>query len=127
MLAGYIVSRISSQPYSQYIQEHILNPLGMSHSTATSPAPPALQANLSGGYRYVDGGFEPVPNYQGQPAGFPSGVIQASVTDMARFMIAQLDYGRYSDEEIPEARILQESTARQMQNTPILLTLAYAA
>ena len=36
----------------------------------------------------------------------PSGVIQASVTDMARFMIAQLDYGRYSDKEIPGARIL---------------------
>ena len=62
-----------------------------------------------------------------QPAGFPSGVIQASVTDMARFMIAQLDYGRYSDEEIPGARILQESTARQMRDTPFLLTLAYAA
>jgi CubicO group peptidase (beta-lactamase class C family) len=118
MLAGYIVSRISRQPYSQYIQEHILDLLGMSHSTATSPAPPELQANLSGGYRYVDGGFEPFPNYQGQPAGFPSGVIQASVTDMARFMIAQLEYGRYSNEEISEARILQESTARQMRNTP---------
>ena len=118
MLAGYIVSRISGQPYSQYIQEHILDPLGMSHSTATSPAPPELQASLSGGYRYVDGGFEPVPNYQGQPAGFPSGVIEASVTDMARFMIAQLEHGRYSDEEISEARILQESTARQIQETP---------
>ena len=73
----------------------------MSHSTATSPAPPELQANLSSGYRYADGGLEPFPNYQVQPAGFPSGVIQASVTDMARFMIAQR-YGRYSDEEIPE-------------------------
>ena len=118
MLAGYIVSRISGQPYSQYIQEHILNPLGMSHTTATSPTPPELQPHLSGGYTYADGGFEPVPNYMDQPAGFPSGVIQASVTDIARFMIAQLDYGRYSDEEIPEARILQESTARQMQDTP---------
>ena len=37
---------------------------------------------------------------------------------MARFMIAQLEYGRYSDKEIPEARIQQESTVRQMQDTP---------
>jgi CubicO group peptidase (beta-lactamase class C family) len=118
MLAGYIVSRISGQPYPQYIQEHILDPLGMSHSTATSPTPPELQANLSGGYRYADGGVEPVPNYKSQPAVFPSGVIHATVTDIARFMIAQLDYGRYSDKEIPEARILQEGTARQMQDTP---------
>jgi hypothetical protein len=118
ILAGYIVSRISGQPYSQYIQEHVLDPLGMSHSTATSPTPPALQANLSSGYSYVDGRFEAVPNYQSQPAVFPSGVIQASVTDMARFMIAQLEDGRYSDDKIPEARILQESTAGQMRDTP---------
>jgi CubicO group peptidase (beta-lactamase class C family) len=118
MLAGYIVSRVSGQPYSQYVQEHILDRLGMSHSTATSPAPPQLQEHLSVGYTYADGGFKPFPNYMGQPAGFPSGVIQATVTDMARFMIAQLDYGRYSDEEMSEARILQESTARQMLDTP---------
>ena len=34
MLAGYIVARVSGQPYDQYIQEHILDPLGMVHSTA---------------------------------------------------------------------------------------------
>ena len=33
-------------------------------------------------------------------------------------MIAQLEYGRYSNEEISAARVLQESTARQMQDTP---------
>jgi CubicO group peptidase (beta-lactamase class C family) len=118
ILAGYIVSRVSDQPYSQYVKEHILDPLGMSRSTATSPTPPELHAHLSGGYAYVNGSFQPVPNYQSQPAGFPSGVIQATAADMARFMIAQLDYGRYGDEEIPAARILQESTARQMQDTP---------
>lgn len=131
MLAGYIVSRVSGQPYPQYIQEHIFDPLGMSHSTAISPIPPELRAKLSGGYVYVDGAFQPFPDYTGQQAGFPSGVIQATVTDMARFMIAQLEYGRYSDEEISEARILKESTARQMQTTlytpdPRFLGTAYA-
>jgi CubicO group peptidase (beta-lactamase class C family) len=29
MLAGYIVARVSGQPYDQYIQEHIFDPLGM--------------------------------------------------------------------------------------------------
>ena len=31
MLAGYIVARVSGQPYDQYIQEHIFSPLGMVH------------------------------------------------------------------------------------------------
>src|SRR5215216_6575705 len=49
-LAGYIVARVSGEPYDQYIQEHILNPLGMVHSTAQSPIPPNLRAHSSVGY-----------------------------------------------------------------------------
>jgi hypothetical protein len=65
-----------------------------------------------------------------QPALLPSGAIQASVTDMARFMIAHLQNGRYSDAALPEARILKETTARQMHTTlyapdPRILGTAY--
>jgi CubicO group peptidase (beta-lactamase class C family) len=130
MLAGYIVARVSGQPYDQYIQAHIFNPLGMAHSTAQSSIPPALRPLASVGYTYVDGTFQPFPDYIAQPAGLPSGMHQASVTDMARFMIAHLENGRYSDESIPEARILKEGTAKQMQSTlytpdPRLLGSAY--
>ena len=130
MLAGYIVARVSGQPYDQYIQEHIFDPLGMTHSTARSPIPPDLRAHASVGYTYEDGAFQEFPDYTAQPALWPSGAHQASVTDMARFMIAHLQDGRYSDENIPGARILEESTARQMHTTlytpdPRLLGTAY--
>lgn len=130
VLAGYIVARVSGKPYDQYIQEHIFNPLGMSHSTVRSPTPQELRANASVGYTYKDGAFQIFPDYVAQPAGLPSGMHQASVTDMARFMIAHLQGGRYSDATIAEARILKETTARQMQNTlytpdPRLLGTAY--
>lgn len=130
VLAGYIVARVSGQPYDQYIQEHIFDPLGMVHATAQSPLPPDLRPLASVGYTYADGVFQPFPDYMGQPAGLPSGAIQASVTDMARFMIAHLEDGRYSDETIAGARILAESTARQMRSTlytpdPRLLGMAY--
>ena len=117
MLAGYIVSQVSGQPYDQYIQEHILNPLGMVHSTAQSPITTELSPFASVGYTYVDGVFQPFPDYVNQPALLPSGGQQASVTDMARFMIALLENGRYSDANISEARILKESTAQQMHST----------
>jgi CubicO group peptidase (beta-lactamase class C family) len=117
MLAGYIVSRVSGQPYEQYIQEHIFDPLGMAHSTAGWPVPPALREDLSVGYTYVDGALQPFISYVPQPALLPSGVHRSTVTDMARYMIAHLGRGRYSDEEIAEARVLDESTARQMQTT----------
>ncbi|HEY3474108.1 MAG TPA: serine hydrolase domain-containing protein [Anaerolineales bacterium] len=130
MLAGYIVSRISGQPYDQYLQEHIFDPLGMVHSTVQSPIPADLQPLASVGYTYVNGAFQPFPDYIAQPAGLPSGMHQASVTDMARFMIALLENGRYSDENVPEARLLEEGTAQQMQSTlytpdPRLLGMAY--
>ncbi|HEX5944192.1 MAG TPA: serine hydrolase domain-containing protein, partial [Anaerolineales bacterium] len=63
MLAGYIVARVSGQPYDQYIQEHIFNPLGMGHSTAQSPIPPDLRASTSVGYRYIGGAFQAFPDY----------------------------------------------------------------
>jgi CubicO group peptidase (beta-lactamase class C family) len=130
MLAGYIVARVSGQPYDQYIQEHILDPLGMAHSTVQSQIPPDLDAYASVGYTYVDGVFQEFPDFIGQPAGAPSGGVRASVTDMAHFLIAHLQGGRYSDATIPEARVLKESTAQQMQTTlytpdPRLLGLAY--
>jgi CubicO group peptidase (beta-lactamase class C family) len=130
MLAGYIVARVSGEPYDQYIQEHILDPLGMAHSTARSPIPQDLRAHASVGYTFEDGAFQAFPDYTAQPALWPSGAHQASVTDMARFMIAHLQDGRYSDENIAGARILEESTARQMLTTlytpdPRLLGMAY--
>jgi len=130
MLAGYIVARVSGQPYDQYIQEHIFDPLGMAHSTARLQIPPELAAHASVGYTYADGAFQIFPEYTGSPAGLPSGMHQASVTDMARFMIAHLQDGRYSDANIPEARILKESTMQQMHSTlytpdPRLLGTAY--
>jgi len=129
-LAGYIVARVSGQPYDQYIQKHILNPLGMVHTTAQWPIPPDLRAHASVGYTYEDGAFQVFPDYMGQPALVPAGGIQASATDMARFMIAHLQDGRYSDANIAGARILNESTMQQMHGTlytpdPSLLGTAY--
>ena len=116
MLAGYIVARVSGQPYEQYVQEHIFDPLGMTHSTVYSPMPLDLREDLSVSYTYADGSFQPFPDYLVQPAGLPSGMHHASVTDMARFMIAHLQGGFYGD-AATEVHILNESTGRQMLTT----------
>jgi CubicO group peptidase (beta-lactamase class C family) len=130
MLAGYIVARVSGESYDEYIQEHIFDPLGMAHSTTQSPIPQDLRAQASVGYTYEDGDFQAFPDYTAQPALWPSGAHQATVTDMARFMIAHLQDGRYSDANTAGARILKETTARQMHSTaytpdPRLLGAAY--
>jgi CubicO group peptidase (beta-lactamase class C family) len=120
MLALYIVERVSGLPFEQYLEENILEPLGMEHTTARQPLPPELAPDYYTGYVYVDGAYQNA----GQ-LGFENdfecisqaGAMSTSVTDMARFMIAHLQDGRYSDENIADARILEEATAQQMHNT----------
>ena len=129
-LAGYVVARVSGESYSQYVQEHILNPLGMETSTAQWPTPLNLRAQESVGYMYEDGAFQVFPRLMSPVDLFPAGVMRSTVTDMARFMISHLQDGRYSDANIPAVRILKETTAQQMHSTlytpdPRLLGTAY--
>src|SRR5690606_9583173 len=129
-LPGYIVARVSGQPYDHYIQEHILSPVGMVHGTAQSPIPPHMHAHAATGYTYAAGAHEAFPDYLGPPALVPGSGISASATDMARFMIAHLQNGASAGATRGEARILKEATAQQMHSTvythdPRLLGTAY--
>jgi hypothetical protein len=79
----------------------------MRNSTFRQPVPPALSSNMATGYTYVEGvhhaeGFE---YFQVSPAG----ALSSTSGDIARFMIAHLQNGRYGD-----TRILSESSAQAM-------------
>jgi len=107
-LAGYIVEQVSGMPFAQYVEQHIFQPLGMDSSTFRQPVEARLSADLSRGYTYSNGGYRPDPfEAIGEP---PAGAMSATATDMARFMLAQLQDGRLGKE-----RILQEATAQAMQ------------
>ncbi len=106
-LAGYIVARVSGQPFEEYVADHILAPLGMTHSTFVQPVPANLQPDLGIGYLYNNGIFKPQPAEAIQAV--PAGAMSATASDIARFMIAHLQNGRYGD-----TRILEEATAQEM-------------
>jgi len=102
-LAGYIVARVSREPFDQYVERHIFAPLGMSRSTMRQPLPAHLKPLMAHGYR----------SGQDEPFGFefvapaPAGSLSATGEDMARFMIAHLQNGR---------GILQPRTAQLMHS-----------
>ena len=100
-LAGYVVVRVSGQPFEDYVDEHILRPLGMMHSSFRQPLPADLAAALSNGYLL---GSDPPQPFEFFPP-FPAGSLSSTADDMARFMIAHLHSG---------ARILQPQAARAM-------------
>lgn len=106
-LAGYIIEQVTGMPYEQYIEEKILQPLQMTHSTFRQPLPPELAPDMAVGYLYNGTAYQPRDFEVVQAS--PAGALSATATDLANFMIAHLQNGRFGD-----TRILQEATAQTM-------------
>jgi len=107
-LAARVVERVAGQPWEGYVDEHVLEPLGMHDTTMRQPPPPALWARVSKGYAYLDG------RYRSRPFEYvtlaPAGGASATADDMTKFMIANLQGGR---------GVLEAGTVARMQE-PLL-------
>ena len=105
-LAGYIVQRVSGQPFEQYVEQHIFAPLKMEHSTFYQPPPSPLLRLPSEGYP---------TDTQKSPIGFeifnpvPAGGVSSTAADMGRFGQALLNGG-----ELDGERILKPETVAAM-------------
>jgi CubicO group peptidase (beta-lactamase class C family) len=103
-LAGYIVSRVSGEPFEAYIERHVFAPTGMKYATFRQPLPANLKPFMSEGYQ---------PGKE-KPYGYeyigvaPAGSLSASGDDMGRFMIAHLANG---------GPLLKPATAQLMHST----------
>src|SRR6266853_744584 len=106
-LAGCIVERVSERPFDDYVQENIFRPLGITHATFLQPLPDSLKPMLSNGYELASG--DPKPFELLPPQVAPDGSLSITGADMAMFMIAHLQNGKYG-----ETRILQPQTAEMM-------------
>jgi CubicO group peptidase (beta-lactamase class C family) len=106
-LAGYIVQRVSGERFEDYVAQHILAPLDMQHTTFEQPLPEKFRAAMSNGYQTAS---SPPHPYEFVVTG-PAGSAASTADDMAHFMIAHLQLGRFGDN-----RILSADTARLMQS-----------
>jgi CubicO group peptidase (beta-lactamase class C family) len=111
-LAGYIVQRVSGEPFNSYIEQHIFAPLDMQLSSFRQPLPAELAPLMSKGYPRAS--EDPKPFEMIGPA--PAGSLSSPGEDMAHFMIAHLQDGEYNGN-----RILSAATARKMHDTPLTL------
>src|SRR6266498_5597209 len=90
---GLIVQTVSRQSYERYIQKHIFGPLKMRHSfTSEAEAEPQ---GLATGHHYWFGrpAATDLPYNRGL---LPAGYLISSAEDMAHYLIAQLNDGRYA-------------------------------
>jgi Beta-lactamase len=97
---GMLIQTVSGQPYDVYIQQHILAPLEMRH-TFTAAAD-AQKQGLASGYRYWFGRYLPAdPQESGHyPGMLPQGGVISTAEDMAHYLIACLNQGRYNGKSI---------------------------
>ena len=105
-LAGYVVESATGVPLARFMEENILTPLEMQR-THFFKLPPELQSDLAVGYSYEHGEYKALPHYYYNI--WASSSMMTTATDMAHFMIAHLQDGRYE-----AARILNETSAREM-------------
>jgi CubicO group peptidase (beta-lactamase class C family) len=108
-LAAYIIEQVSGVPFDRYVEENILLPLDMDNTTFNQPLPQILASNMSNGYVYSNNAYTAKPFEYVQI--WSAGSMSSTSEDMAKFMIAHLQNGRYGN-----SRILQEATARQMHS-----------
>jgi CubicO group peptidase (beta-lactamase class C family) len=109
-LAAHIVEQVSGMPFAEYANMKLFVPLGMNHTTIEQPVQQKLAQNVSTGYTYDGGTYTPTPEEILQVA--PAGAIMSTAPDMAKFLIAHLQNGRYED-----IRILNNSTAIEMHSS----------
>jgi hypothetical protein len=105
-LAGYIVQRVAGMPFDTYVERHTFAPLGMQHASFRQPLPADLQAAAAPGYRSADA----APQAFALRTAAPASALSISGEDMARFMIAHLQFGRAG-----EAQLLEQASVKQMQ------------
>jgi CubicO group peptidase (beta-lactamase class C family) len=115
-LAGYIVERASGEKFERYIENHILKPLGMNHSTFDQPLPAQLASQMSKGY--LSASKKPRDFEWVQAA--PAGALTTTAADMTRFMLAFLQNGSVEGVSILKPETVRQMETRQFEFHPML-------
>jgi CubicO group peptidase (beta-lactamase class C family) len=100
-LAGLIVEAVSGESYADYVQQHIFDPLQMSHSTASEQGEARL--GLAQGHSWFFGLGPFAAEDAFSPANLPSGYLSSTAEDLSHYLVAQLNGGRYGSSQVLSA------------------------
>lgn len=94
---GLIVQEVSGQLYEDYVKQYIFRPLDMRNSFVSQEE--ASQHEMASGYRWWYGVPLPV-TFPYNRSELPAGYIFSCTEDMAHFLIAQMNHGKYRNVHI---------------------------
>lgn len=107
---GYIIKKVTGEPYQEYITDNILKPLGMTHTYYEYAKVPKNQ--LAHGYRWLDGKWVEQPMLHDGSYGAMGGMI-TSIEDFAKYMSFHLSAWPPRDDA--ETGPIKRSSVREMQ------------
>jgi CubicO group peptidase (beta-lactamase class C family) len=117
-MLGYIIKKVSGQPYEQFIRENILKPLNMTSTWwEYNEVPPEKLAN---GYRYVNGRWNKETLLHAGAYGAMGGLI-STMEDFAKYVSLHLSAWPPSDH--PDDGPLRRSSIREMHKPWQLIQL----
>jgi CubicO group peptidase (beta-lactamase class C family) len=97
-LLGLVIEAASGETYADYIQRHIFTPLEMRHSHTSQAT--AKQDGLAVGHRYWFAHPVAIRHLPLPRGSLPSGQLISSSEDLAHYLIAHLNGGRYGEAQV---------------------------
>ena len=95
MVAGEVVARVSGKPWEEFAEERIMRPLGMLKS-ASSFNRLKDKSNVIGAHAVVDGKVKEIDRDRFE-FGNSAGGVNSSISEMSKWVIMQLQHGKYGD------------------------------
>jgi len=96
IVAGEVVARVSGMSWADFVQTRILEPLGMNNSVPTSSRL-GKNANLAIPHDSEGGQIKQLSTYNSELVAAAGG-IYSSVDDLSKWMVMQLNNGKYGKE-----------------------------
>ncbi|MGH9928400.1 MAG: serine hydrolase domain-containing protein, partial [Pyrinomonadaceae bacterium] len=121
-LAGLLVEDLTQQSLGAYLRRNVFDVLGMNHSSMGA-VKDEYRDDLASGYEYDGKKYEKLP-FQWFHT-YPASDINTTATDMARFMMAQLQGGAIGRRRILSARATGEMQSMHFRNHPRISGWAY--
>jgi len=109
---GEIVARLSGKPWSQFVSERVLTPLGMTHSSATGLGHTSAAVTAAQPHARVNGKVSPISLVPRPPYG--AGGINSTARDMAAWLQFLLGDGTWNGTKLLGPQVISATRQPQM-------------
>jgi len=114
LYAGKVIEKVSGQPWEEFIQKRIFQPLGMTRTYPTLSK--VKDANQSHPHYWVDNKITVIERTSADAIG-PAGSVWSCVDDMSKWALCMLDSGKYAG-----GRLVKPTTWTEMFKPQVMVT-----